>query len=232
MATRRRAAGRARGLGLGAAHRLGHRRPPGTFPLRRPRHRHPAGLPAGHGLRRTLDPPRLALHRRRTGHPDRGSDARPRPRPGPHPADRRRRGPRPGQPRHRRHHGHHRQRLLLRAVRLRHLHEPFLRRPARAHRQAVAPDGTRGDRAGLLDRHGRGHPARRARRPERGRRRWCRGPRCGAGPRRRSGGTRPGLSLRLRTPAPVPIPEGVTPAQLRRLADLDEATAAKLAELD
>jgi hypothetical protein len=36
----------------------------------------------------------------------------------------------------------------------------------------------------------------------------------------------------LRTPAPVPIPEGVTPEQLLALSELDEETAARLAELD
>ncbi|MFG2472127.1 acyltransferase [Streptomyces canus] len=36
----------------------------------------------------------------------------------------------------------------------------------------------------------------------------------------------------LRTPAPVPIPEGATAEQLNALAGLDEETAAKLAELD
>src|SRR5690606_38228176 len=36
----------------------------------------------------------------------------------------------------------------------------------------------------------------------------------------------------LRTPAPVPIPEGVTPEQLRALSRLDERSVAALAELD
>ncbi|MEU6544941.1 acyltransferase [Streptomyces sp. NPDC046859] len=36
----------------------------------------------------------------------------------------------------------------------------------------------------------------------------------------------------LRTPAPVPIPDGVTPGQLQALAGLDEETVARLAELD
>jgi hypothetical protein len=36
----------------------------------------------------------------------------------------------------------------------------------------------------------------------------------------------------LRTPAPRPIPEGVTPEQLNALAGLDEESAARLAELD
>jgi hypothetical protein len=36
----------------------------------------------------------------------------------------------------------------------------------------------------------------------------------------------------LRTPAPVPIPEGVTPQQLLALADLDEESVARLAELE
>ena len=36
----------------------------------------------------------------------------------------------------------------------------------------------------------------------------------------------------LRTPAPVPIPVGVTPDQLRALSELDEESAARLAELD
>ncbi|MCG8970094.1 acyltransferase [Streptomyces sp. CL12-4] len=36
----------------------------------------------------------------------------------------------------------------------------------------------------------------------------------------------------LRTPAPVPVPDGVTPEQLRALARLDEETVARLAELD
>ncbi|KPI11157.1 transferase hexapeptide repeat containing protein [Actinobacteria bacterium OK074] len=36
----------------------------------------------------------------------------------------------------------------------------------------------------------------------------------------------------LRTPPPVPIPEGVTPEQLRALAGVSEAAAARLAELD
>jgi hypothetical protein len=34
----------------------------------------------------------------------------------------------------------------------------------------------------------------------------------------------------LRTPPPVPIPEGVTPEQLCALSGLDEETAARLAE--
>ncbi|CAL2063792.1 hypothetical protein GPN2_13041 [Streptomyces murinus] len=54
---------------------------------------------------------------------------------GPDPERRRRRGARPRQPCHRGHHGDHRPRLLLRAVRLRHLHQPLLRRSARAHRR-------------------------------------------------------------------------------------------------
>ena len=36
----------------------------------------------------------------------------------------------------------------------------------------------------------------------------------------------------LRTPAPVPIPEGVTSDQLLRLSGLDEEAVARLAELD
>jgi hypothetical protein len=36
----------------------------------------------------------------------------------------------------------------------------------------------------------------------------------------------------LRTPAPVPIPDGVTPEQLLALSELDEESAARLAELD
>lgn len=36
----------------------------------------------------------------------------------------------------------------------------------------------------------------------------------------------------LRTPAPVPIPDGTTPEQLRALADLDEDAVARLAALD
>ncbi|WP_326789071.1 acyltransferase [Streptomyces sp. NBC_00151] len=36
----------------------------------------------------------------------------------------------------------------------------------------------------------------------------------------------------LRTPPPVPIPDGVTPEQLQALAELDEETVARLAELD
>jgi hypothetical protein len=36
----------------------------------------------------------------------------------------------------------------------------------------------------------------------------------------------------LRTPAPVPIPDGVTPDQLRALSELDEETVARLAELE
>jgi hypothetical protein len=36
----------------------------------------------------------------------------------------------------------------------------------------------------------------------------------------------------LRTPAPVPIPDGVTPEQLVALSDLDDETVARLAELD
>lgn len=36
----------------------------------------------------------------------------------------------------------------------------------------------------------------------------------------------------LRTPAPVPIPDGITPEQLQALAELDDETVAKLAELD
>ncbi|MFE2138432.1 acyltransferase, partial [Streptomyces sp. NPDC059466] len=36
----------------------------------------------------------------------------------------------------------------------------------------------------------------------------------------------------LRTPAPVPIPDGVTPQQLLALSGLDEAAVARLAELD
>lgn len=36
----------------------------------------------------------------------------------------------------------------------------------------------------------------------------------------------------LRTPAPVPIPDGITPEQLQALADLDDETVARLAELD
>jgi acetyltransferase-like isoleucine patch superfamily enzyme len=36
----------------------------------------------------------------------------------------------------------------------------------------------------------------------------------------------------LRTPAPVPIPDGTTPAQLRALAELDEAAMAQLARLE
>ncbi|MCX2924877.1 acyltransferase [Streptomyces sp. NEAU-W12] len=36
----------------------------------------------------------------------------------------------------------------------------------------------------------------------------------------------------LRTPAPVPIPEGVTPEQLRALSALDEEDVARLAELE
>jgi hypothetical protein len=36
----------------------------------------------------------------------------------------------------------------------------------------------------------------------------------------------------MRAPAPVPIPEGVTPEQLRALSGLDEESVARLAELD
>ena len=36
----------------------------------------------------------------------------------------------------------------------------------------------------------------------------------------------------LRTPAPVPIPEGITPEQLRALSELDEESVARLADLD
>jgi hypothetical protein len=36
----------------------------------------------------------------------------------------------------------------------------------------------------------------------------------------------------LRTPPPVPIPDGVTPEQLLALSELDEETVARLAELD
>ncbi len=36
----------------------------------------------------------------------------------------------------------------------------------------------------------------------------------------------------LRTPAPVPIPDGVTPEQLLALSELDEETVERLAELD
>ncbi|MFF5439519.1 acyltransferase [Streptomyces achromogenes] len=36
----------------------------------------------------------------------------------------------------------------------------------------------------------------------------------------------------LRTPAPVPIPDDITPGQLRALADLDEEAVARLAALD
>jgi len=36
----------------------------------------------------------------------------------------------------------------------------------------------------------------------------------------------------LRTPPPVPIPDGVTSEQLHALAELDEETVARLAELD
>ncbi len=36
----------------------------------------------------------------------------------------------------------------------------------------------------------------------------------------------------LRTPAPVPIPDGTTPDQLRALAELDESAVAALARLD
>jgi hypothetical protein len=36
----------------------------------------------------------------------------------------------------------------------------------------------------------------------------------------------------LRTPAPVPIPDGITPDQLQALAELDDETVARLAELD
>ncbi|CAL2063800.1 hypothetical protein GPN2_13044 [Streptomyces murinus] len=36
----------------------------------------------------------------------------------------------------------------------------------------------------------------------------------------------------LRTPAPVPIPDGTTPGQLRALAELDESAVARLAELE
>lgn len=167
MAAPSRAARRPRGLGLGAAHGLGHGRAPGAAALRGDRNRYQTRLPARHRLRRTLDPPRRPLHRRRAGHPHRGTDARPRPRPRPDPAPRRRRGARPRQPRHRRHDGHHRQRLLLRAVRVRDVHQPLLRRSARAHRQAVAPDGAGGDRSRLLDRHRGGDPAGGADRTER-----------------------------------------------------------------
>jgi 6,7-dimethyl-8-ribityllumazine synthase len=44
--------------------------------------------------------------------------------------------------------------------------------------------------------------------------------------------TEDGWQPPLRTPAPVPIPEGATAEQLNALAGLDEETAAKLAELD
>jgi hypothetical protein len=36
----------------------------------------------------------------------------------------------------------------------------------------------------------------------------------------------------LRTPAPVPIPDGVTPEQLLALSALDEESLARLAELE
>ncbi|NEC77450.1 acyltransferase, partial [Streptomyces rochei] len=36
----------------------------------------------------------------------------------------------------------------------------------------------------------------------------------------------------LRTPAPVPIPDGITPGQLRALSQLDDEAVARLAELD
>ncbi|NEC50870.1 acyltransferase, partial [Actinospica acidiphila] len=36
----------------------------------------------------------------------------------------------------------------------------------------------------------------------------------------------------LRTPAPVPLPDDVTPDQLRALSRLDEESVARLAELD
>jgi len=42
------------------------------------------------------------------------------------------------------------------------------------------------------------------------------------------GGWRPPL----RTPAPIPIPDGITPEQLRALAELDAGAAARLAELE
>ncbi|CAM5631505.1 acyltransferase [Streptomyces violaceorubidus] len=36
----------------------------------------------------------------------------------------------------------------------------------------------------------------------------------------------------LRTPAPVPIPDGITPGQLRELSKLDDEAVARLAALD
>ncbi|CAM5309246.1 hypothetical protein SRIMM317S_04176 [Streptomyces rimosus subsp. rimosus] len=145
-------------LGTGGGRR--HRRAPGAVPLPPTGGRRPAGLPAGHDLRRPVDRDRRVLHHRPGRDADRWHDARPRPRPRPDPHPRQRRRPGPRQPCDRGCPADHRRRLLLRPRRVRHDHQPQLRRPRAARRQAVAAQRTGHHRPGQLDRHRSGEYSR------------------------------------------------------------------------